>query len=233
MKKSIDKEKSSVKTFSALDKIKKSNKVQDKTSVIEKEKVNIDDIFTSKPIIKIEEKEKIIIEVAKNAEPEEIILKEKIVKDLPKKNIDDEKINIASILKVNNTFSPENIEEKQNIIDNISNTGKSSATIAKERLTKDLLLNKSYSHQLENFNNEQIKRKNTASENLNDLLGSPQEQVTVFENEEEIVLNKKLVKNPIFIPWEKATKEEKSKARKVMSAGVVAGLATLTFFTFH
>lgn len=256
MNQSIDKEKSPKKAFSALDKIKKSKKNQPTVNdkAVEKTQFNIDSVLknnVSEPIKTIPTPKPVEVSVSPVIDPiqeSKPIVENKAVevKSIPEIKEDvvlDSKINdnfdIASRLKINSEADFENtrntyssiLEEKVEV----KTDTRTSAEIAKDRLKEDVLGERrapvQFSEGIEN------KRAIKASDNLERILGNPhsdsQEVPNIYEDEEITNNDVVITKKSIFIPWNQASADEKTKARKIMSAGVATTLAALTYLTFH
>lgn len=239
---STNKEKSSEKNFSALDRIKK-NKKEIATEVKEDQSISLDNLFSAKkdvvetiPVVQKKEAAAPSVEPTVSIEKEVIELEDNHTSE----NIESQQINIATKLKHNdfmvnsNTFEPlENVKEIAEADEVV--VKKSSAEMAKERLKMDLNLNESQTSRVvvkPSYQPEPI-QKITASENLSKLLGN-----NSVVNEQSIVRTEQnympvTEKKPVFVKWEDATAEERSKARKLMSVGVIGTLIALTVSTFH
>lgn len=256
MNQSIDKEKSPKKAFSALDKIKKSKKNQPTVNdkAVEKTQFNVDSVLknnVSEPIKTIPTPKPVEVSVSPVIDPiqeSKPIVENKAVevKSIPEIKEDvvlDSKINdnfdIASRLKINSELefestknvSPSVLEESVEF----KTDTRTSAEIAKDRLKEDVLGERRtpilFSEDIEN------KRTIKASDNLERILGNPhndsQEVPNIYEDEEITNDDVVITKKSIFIPWNQASADEKTKARKIMSAGVATTLAALTYLTFH
>lgn len=253
MNQSIDKEKSPKKTFSALDKIKKSKKNQVPLESVSEENTqfNLDNVFKSKnpevvqPILstKIPVKEDKIVEVKTVKVEPEVQSKNSVKPETVVETQKYENFDIASRLLPNDetipeqTLKPVNMTIEEVVEIELKPETRTSAEIAKDRLREDVLGERRptpvFTETLES------KRAITASDNLHKMLGQPDNQAqetstaTIYEDEESEDNNVVITKKSIFIPWDKAPIEEKRKARKIMTAGVATTLVALTYLTFH
>ena len=114
---------------------------------------------------------------------------------------------------------------------------KTSAELAKERLRVDLNLSPSVEKKVVNQppvqNENAYRRTISANDSLTSLLGNnaPSNEQSIIRSDDYNL--PQVEKKPVFIKWEDASQTEKSKARKIMSLGVITSLIALTYSTFH